>query len=135
MSISIVRTAVATAVLVLAGCATTYQSDGLDASAGQSGILEHVDPAHSGVFVEQVDGKRHGIRPVELYRLTPGEHSLTARANVAFYRSLSEVRWFDVQPGGHYAIRTAADAGRWGFWIVDQDTGKRVDREWSTHRR
>jgi hypothetical protein len=119
--------------LALSGCATTYDSSDLNPSSGQFGTLEHVDPVHSGVMIEKVDGKRHGIRPADLYRFTPGEHSLTARANVAFNASSSAVRWFDVEPGGRYAIQTYVDAGQWGFWIINKKTGLRVDREWSTH--
>ena len=131
MSIAIVRTVSFIALLLLSGCVTTYESDGLDLSPGRFGTLEHVDPLHGGVLVEKVDGERHGVRPARLYTFTPGEHSLTARANVAFNSSEAEVRWFDVQPGGHYAIRTAVDSEGWGFSIIDKDTGKRVDRKWS----
>ena len=67
----------------------------------------------------------------------PGEHSLSARANLAFYWSNnSEVRWFDAEPGGQYLIQvlTEPGTGQWGFAIIDRKSGARVDRLWFRNR-
>jgi hypothetical protein len=73
------------------------------------------------------------VRLVNEYRLAPGEHAFRARANLGGYRSDSQTRWFDAVAGGRYRIDTSIDrAGEsWGFDIVDEQTGKRVDRLWS----
>jgi len=114
------------------GCATTYTSKGASQlPAQQLGTLEHPDPVHGGIVIERVDGQWRGVGLITSYRLTPGRHSLGVRVNRAFSASGRVVRWFDVKPGGRYLIEAATDtaAKRWGFWIIDKETGQRVDRE------
>ena len=126
-----------TFLILLAGCATTYTDANLrNISPGQTGTLEQSDPIHSGVVIDKMDGVWLGLRPKKLYQLAPGEHSLAVRANLAFYSSSSEVRWFDVAPGGSYSIQTIADTGTggWAFGIIDKSTGERIDRLWSEKR-
>ena len=123
--------------VLVSGCATTYTSpDASNFSASQLGTLEHPDPVHSGVVIEQIDGKWRGTGIITSYKLTPGRHSVGARAtavfvNSAFYQGAKRaVRWFDVSPGAHYVIETKIDTAalRWNFWIIDKNTGQRVDR-------
>lgn len=126
------RLLVAALVLLLSGCATSFTAPGAaQLPSEQLGILEHPDPVHGGIVIEQVDEKWRGTGLITSYRLTPGTHSLGVRVNLAFYSSARAQRWFDVKPGGRYLIQAATDraAERWGFWIIDKDSGQRVDRE------
>jgi hypothetical protein len=122
----------------LAGCATTYTSSNpANVPPEQFATVEQVDPMGSGMLIDHVDGKWHGFRPARLYQFTPGEHSLSARANLAFYTSNnSEVRWFDAEPGGQYLIQVLSEpaTGQWGFGVIDKKSGARVDRLWSRNR-
>ena len=123
---------VSLAALLLSGCATTYVAgDVSHAGSGQFGTLEHDDPVHGGIVIEQIDGKWRGLGIIKSYQLSPGEHSLGVRVNLPFYSSKRVVRWFNVKAGERYSIEAATDeaAHRWGFWILDERTGVRVDRE------
>ena len=115
---------------LLAGCVTTYEDD--LATDLNVAIVRYDHPINGGVLIEALDGNRTGVRIVSEYRLLPGEHSFRARAEVGGYGSTSETRWFDASRGGHYRIETAIDreGGSWGFGIVDERTGQRVDRAW-----
>ena len=115
---------------VLAGCVTTYEDDRVtDLNVA---VVRYEHPITGGVLIEALDGARPGVRLVDEYRLAPGEHSFRARAEVGGYRSNPATRWFDAAPGGHYRIDTSIDrsGGSWGFGIVDERTGERVDRPW-----
>lgn len=114
----------------LAGCVTTYQDD--RALGTNLAVVRYDHPINGGVLIDALDGKRPGVRLVGEYVVGPGEHAFRAHAEVGGYRSNPETRWFDAAPGGHYRIDTVIDrsGGSWGFSVVDERTGQRVDRSW-----
>jgi hypothetical protein len=116
---------------LLAGCVTTYADK--RATGANAAIVRYEHPINGGVLIEAVDGARPGVRLVDEYRLAPGEHAFRARANLGLYTSTPETHWFDAAPGGRYRIETAVDHAdeSWGFRVVDERTGERVDRRWS----
>jgi hypothetical protein len=116
----------------MGGCATTYTDD--LATGTVAATLQHPGVLRGGVTIEQLDGHPLGVRPVESFTIAPGEHALLARANVAFHRSGEVTRWFDAAPGGRYRITAEVDRdeGAWGFGVIDESTGQRVDRAYST---
>jgi hypothetical protein len=118
---------------LLAGCVTTYADD--RATNGNAAVVRYDHPINGGVVIEALDGERPGVRIVSEYWLAPGEHSFRAHAQVAGYRSNPETRWFDAAPGGHYRIDTVIDRSgdSWGFSVVDERTGQRVDRAFPAH--
>lgn len=118
---------------LLAGCVTTYIGD--RATNGNAAVVRYDHPINGGVLIEALDGKRAGVRLVNEYRLAPGEHSFRAHAQVGGYLSTPETVWFDAAPGGHYRIDTVIDrsGGSWGFSVIDERTGQRVDRGWPAH--
>jgi len=119
---------------LLAGCVTTYEDDRVtDLNVA---VVRFDHPINGGVLIEALDGERPGVRLVREYRLLPGEHSFRARANIGGYRSDSQTHWFDAEPGGRYRIDTAVDreGEAWGFSIIDERTGARVDRNWTRQK-
>lgn len=134
MSARFTRSFVLCLALLSSGCGSNYTPRNVRSlPADKIGILELVNPAHSGVFIQKIDGHRTSARPLRYYELAPGEHALLVLANVAFYASQPQTVYFDVLPGAHYRVEAAAssDDGAWGFGIVDAQTGQRVDRLWS----
>lgn len=117
---------------LLAACATRYVDPA--AREGRAATLVHPGALDTGVLIDRLDGKPLGVRPVSMFTLAPGEHSLRVRANAAFSRSTPVTCWFDAAPGGRYRVVAAVDrdAAGWGFAIVDEDTGQRVDRPYPT---
>jgi hypothetical protein len=118
---------------LLAGCVTTYLDD--RAINGHAAVVHYAHPINGGVVIEALDGKRPGVRIVNEYWLAPGEHSFRAHAQAGGYFSNPETRWFDAAPDGHYRIDTVIDRGSdsWGFSVVDERTGQRVDRALPAH--
>lgn len=116
---------------LLSGCVTTYNQD--RATDLNVAMVQYDHPINGGVLIEALDGERPSVRLVREYHLRPGEHSFRARANVGGYRSNPETRWFDAAPGGRYRIDTVVDreGGAWGFSVIDERTGERVDRGWA----
>lgn len=125
------------ALLSMTGCATYTEKHAASMPADQVGRLEQPNAVHSGILVEHIDGHWVGAGPRTEYILAPGEHALSVRANVPFYSSDEKVAYFDVAPGGRYRIDAMAStaAAEWGFAIVDEATGARVDRAWSNQVR
>jgi hypothetical protein len=134
MSKSLLRSIVlGCALLSMAGCATYTEKRAASMPADQVGTLEQPNAVRSGILVDYIDGHWVGARPRSGYILAPGEHALSVRANVPFYSSDEKLAYFDVTPGGRYRVDAMAStaAAEWGFAIVDEATGKRVDRAWS----
>ena len=124
--------AVIASAVIVAGCASVYTDSAASGlSDNEVAILSHPDPVHGGIVIEQIDGRWRGTGLINTYRLSPGKHSMGVRVNLPFYRSDKVVRWIDVKPGGRYSVEAATDveAERWGFWVVDSGTRKRVDYE------
>jgi len=118
---------------LLAGCVTTYADD--RATNGSAAVVRYDHPINGGVVIEALGGERPGVRLVNEYWLAPGEHSFRAHAQVGGYRSNPETRWFDATPAGRYRIDTVIDrsGGSWGFSVVDDRTGQRVDHALPAH--
>jgi hypothetical protein len=118
---------------LLAGCVTTYSDP---RGTSNAAVVRYDHPINGGVQIEALDGKRPGVRLVNEYWLRPGEHSFRAHAQVGGYLSTPETIWFDAAPGGHYRIDTVIDrsGGSWGFSVIDERTGQRVDRGWPSHQ-
>ena len=134
MSKSLLRsTVLGCALLWMAGCVTYTEKRAASMPADQVGTLEQPNAVRSGILVDYIDGHWVGARPRSQYVLTPGEHALSVRANVPFYSSDEKVAYFDVAPGGRYRVDAMAStaAAEWGFAIIDEATGVRVDRAWS----
>lgn len=117
--------------LTLSACASTYHSP--DLPTGDNSKIAILEPKEfsplATFFIDAIDGKSRGVGWFNRFELTPGRRSITAGANEYSLRSASITRYFTARAGirYHFVVHVDHAAKRWGFSIVEVETGQRVD--------
>ena len=118
--------------IFLIGCAATsvYKSPDLPQGGPASiAVLEHEHLGGAKFFITHIDGQPRGAGWFSRFELTPGRRSVTASINSAHFKGASITRYFTAEAGKVYTFVVEDDpkAMRWGFSVVEKDSGTRVD--------
>jgi hypothetical protein len=118
-------------VLIVSACATVYRKPGTESLPSSAlGSLEVVHEGTWGVTIEEIDGQWRGMGKIQRYELPTGEHSIRAAVgNINYSGGGKIIRWFTVEAGKQYTIKTTLDPAsmRWGLVVLDNSTGQRID--------
>lgn len=124
----------AAAILLVAGCASTYRQSGVEQLGATSiAVLESQGASFSdAIIIEFVDGKWRGVGNFTRYELTPGYHEIGSTYSDGRGLSSKKVLYvgFVAEAGHTYSIRANAEPQelRWHPEIVDQQTGAVVGK-------
>jgi hypothetical protein len=116
---------------LMAACASTYKSPGLPAGGASAiAVLEPKDfQIGAPFYISTIDGQPRGVGWFNRFELIPGRRAITVHPNSALYKGEGITRHFTAEAGMQYLLVVDNDwaSRRWGFSIVETESGKRVD--------